>query len=298
MGFFALGSVFLAVTGAEAIYADMGHFGRKAITRAWLLLAFPALLLNYMGQGALILAHPETIVNPFFFLVPGGQTGQKAMVVLATVATVIASQAVISGAFSVTQQVIQLGFLPRMSIRHTSKRIIGQIYIPVVNWLLLLAVIVLVLTFRSPTGLANAYGIALSAIFATNTLLAFVVFRTLWRKPLKDRHPGRGVLHLDRAHVLRRQPDQDPERRLVPARRRRDLLHDPHDLAPRPAHAGAGDAGGPRLAAPLHQPDDRRAAEPDPGQRRLPDARRSTPCRPRSSTTPSTTASSTSTSSS
>src|SRR6476619_1271211 len=190
MGFFALGSVFLAVTGAEAIYADMGHFGRKAITRAWLLLAFPCLLLNYMGQGALLLSRPETVSNPFFFLVPGGQTGQKAMVVLATVATVIASQAVISGAFSVTQQVIQLGFLPRMSIRHTSKRIIGQIYIPVVNWLRLASVIVLVLTFRSPTGLANAYGIALSAIFATNTLLAFVVFRMLWRKPLWMVVPG------------------------------------------------------------------------------------------------------------
>jgi KUP system potassium uptake protein len=190
MAFFALGSVFLAVTGAEAIYADMGHFGRKAITRAWLFLAFPALLLNYAGQGALILAHPSTIVNPFFLLVPGGQTGQKAMVVLATIATVIASQAVISGAFSVTQQVIQLGFLPRMSIRHTSKKIQGQIYIPVVNWLLLTAVIVLVLTFRSPTGLANAYGIALSAIFATNTFLAFVVFRTLWHKPLKLVIPG------------------------------------------------------------------------------------------------------------
>jgi KUP system potassium uptake protein len=185
MGFFAMGSVFLAVTGAEAIYADMGHFGRKAITRAWLWLCFPALVLNYLGQGALILAHPKTIVNPFFLLVPGGQTGQKAMVVLATIATVIASQAVISGAFSVTQQVIQLGFLPRMSIKHTSKKIIGQIYIPIVNWFLLAAVIVLVLTFRSPTGLANAYGIALSAIFATNTLLAFVVFRVLWRRPLK-----------------------------------------------------------------------------------------------------------------
>jgi KUP system potassium uptake protein len=190
IGFLALGSVFLAVTGAEAIYADMGHFGRKAITRAWLFLAFPALILNYMGQGALILAHPKTIVNPFFLLVPGGQTGQKAMVVLATIATVIASQAVISGAFSVTQQVIQLGFLPRMTIRHTSKRIIGQIYIPLVNWLLLAAVITLVLTFRSPTGLANAYGIALSAIFATNTFLAFVVFRTLWHKPLKLVIPG------------------------------------------------------------------------------------------------------------
>jgi KUP system potassium uptake protein len=185
MGFLALGSVFLALTGAEAIYADMGHFGRKAITRAWVWFALPALLLNYMGQGALILAQPKTIVNPFFLLVPGGQTGQKAMVVLATVATVIASQAVISGAFSVTQQVIQLGFLPQMTIKHTSKRIIGQIYIPVVNWFLLTAVIILVLTFRSPTGLANAYGIALSAIFATNTFLAAVVFRTLWRKPLK-----------------------------------------------------------------------------------------------------------------
>jgi KUP system potassium uptake protein len=190
MAFFALGSVFLAVTGAEAIYADMGHFGRKAITRAWLFLAFPALLLNYAGQGALILAHPATIVNPFFLLVPGGQTGEKAMVVLATIATVIASQAVISGAFSVTQQVIQLGFLPRMSIRHTSKEVQGQIYIPIVNWLLLAAVVVLVLTFRSPTGLANAYGIALSAIFATNTFLAFVVFRVLWRKPLRLVIPG------------------------------------------------------------------------------------------------------------
>ena len=190
MAFFALGSVFLAVTGAEAIYADMGHFGRKAITRAWLFLAFPALLLNYAGQGALILAHPATIVNPFFLLVPGGQTGQKAMVVLATIATVIASQAVISGAFSVTQQVIQLGFLPRMGIRHTSRKIQGQIYISMVNWFLLAAVVVLVLTFRSPTGLANAYGIALSAIFATNTFLAFVVFRTLWRKPLRLVVPG------------------------------------------------------------------------------------------------------------
>ena len=190
MAFFALGSVFLALTGAEAIYADMGHFGRTAITRAWVFLAFPAVLLNYAGQGALILAHPATIVNPFFLLVPGGQTGQKAMVVLATIATVIASQAVISGAFSVTQQVIQLGFLPRMTIRHTSTRIQGQIYIPIVNWLLLAAVVVLVLTFRSPTGLANAYGIALSAIFATNTFLAFVVFRKLWHKPLRLVIPG------------------------------------------------------------------------------------------------------------
>jgi KUP system potassium uptake protein len=187
-GFLALGSVFLAVTGAEAIYADMGHFGRKAITRAWLLVAFPCLLLNYLGQGALVIDRPSTIDNPFFRLVP--VWGQLPMVVLATIATVIASQAVISGAFSVTQQVVQLGFLPRVAIRHTSKRIMGQIYIPLVNWLLLAAVLILVVTFRDPTGLASAYGIALSAIFATNTLLAFVVFRTLWRKPLRLVIPG------------------------------------------------------------------------------------------------------------
>ncbi len=190
LGFLALGSVFLAVTGAEAIYADMGHFGRKAITRAWLLLALPCLVLNYLGQGALLLAHPAAVVNPFFVLVPGGQTGQKLMVVLATVATVIASQAVISGAFSVTQQAMQLGFLPRMSIRHTSSKVKGQIYIPAVNWFLLTAVLMLVLAFRSPTGLANAYGIALSAIFASNTFLAFVVFRKIWHKPLWMVIPG------------------------------------------------------------------------------------------------------------
>jgi KUP system potassium uptake protein len=187
-GFIALGSVFLAVTGAEAIYADMGHFGRKAITRAWLALCLPTLVLNYLGQGALVLHRPSTVGNPFYYLVP--TWFQLPMVLLATVATVIASQAVISGAFSVTQQIVQLGFLPRVSIKHTSQKIMGQIYIPVVNWALMTAVVALVLFFRSPDGLANAYGIALSAIFATNTLLAFVVFRKLWRKPLWMVIPG------------------------------------------------------------------------------------------------------------
>jgi KUP system potassium uptake protein len=190
-GFLSLAPVFLAVTGAEAIYADMGHFGRPAITRAWLAIALPALLLNYLGQSALILARPQTIDNPFFRLIPGRI--QLPMVILATVATVIASQAVISGAFSVTQQVVQLGFLPRVAIKHTSKRIMGQIYIPVVNWFLLIAVVGLVLGFHSSSGLANAYGIALSAIFATNTLLAFVVFRVLWHKPLWMVIPGAAV---------------------------------------------------------------------------------------------------------
>jgi KUP system potassium uptake protein len=189
-GFLALASVFLAVTGAEAIYADMGHFGRTPIMHAWLAVALPALTLNYLGQSALILAHPHTVSNPFFFLVPGGQTGQKAMVILATAATVIASQAVISGAFSVTQQLVQLGYLPRVSIRHTSKRIAGQIYIPIVNWFLLVAVVGLVFAFRNPEGLASAYGVALSAIFATNTVLAFTVFRSIWRKPLWLILPG------------------------------------------------------------------------------------------------------------
>jgi KUP system potassium uptake protein len=147
-------------------------------------------VVNYLGQGALILSHPDAVKNPFFIMVPGGQTGQKAMVILATIATVIASQAVISGAYSVTQQLIQLGFLPRLSIRHTSRKIAGQIYIPFVNWVLLAAVVGLVLAFRDPEGLASAYGVALSAIFATNTLLAFTVFRVMWRKPLKVVIPG------------------------------------------------------------------------------------------------------------
>ena len=192
-GFLSLASVFLAVTGAEAIYADMGHFGRTAITRAWLVVALPTLMLNYLGQGALVLEHPAAVSNPFFIAVPGGQTAQTAMVVLATMATVIASQAVISGAYSVTQQLVQLGFLPRMSIRHTSARIIGQIYIPLVNWALLAAVLALVIGFRDPEGLASAYGVALSAIFATNTLLAFTVFRVLWHRSLWLVIPGAAV---------------------------------------------------------------------------------------------------------
>ncbi len=189
-GFLSLASVFLAVTGAESIYADMGHFGRPAITRAWLIVAFPALMINYLGQGALLLRDPSATSNPFFLMVPGGQTAQTLMVILATMATVIASQAVISGAYSVTQQLVQLGFLPRVTIKHTSKRIRGQIYVPVVNWFLLIAVVCLVLGFRNPEHLAAAYGVALSAIFATNTLLAFTVFRVLWRKPLWQVIPG------------------------------------------------------------------------------------------------------------
>ena len=145
-----MGSVFLAVTGAEALYADMGHFGRGPIRIAWLGLVFPALALNYLGQGSLVLAHPDAAENPFFLLAPGW--GLLPLVLLATCATVIASQAVISGAFSLTQQAVQLGLLPRLDIQHTSEREGGQIYMPRVNWTLLAAVLILVLLFRSSSG--------------------------------------------------------------------------------------------------------------------------------------------------
>jgi KUP system potassium uptake protein len=180
-GFLALGSVVLAVTGAEALYADMGHFGRPPIRRAWFFVVFPALTLNYMGQGALILDSPEDIHHPFFRLFP--DWGQVPMVLVATVATVIASQAVISGAFSVTRQAVQLGFLPRLRIRHTSEEA-GQIYVPAVNALLFVAVVGLVVGFGSSAGLASAYGIAVTGTLAIDTILFFVVVRILWRKPL------------------------------------------------------------------------------------------------------------------
>ena len=179
--FLALGSVVLVVTGAEALYADMGHFGRAPIRRAWFLAVLPALMLQYMGQGALLTSDPSAVENPFFLLFP--DWAQLPMVFLATIATVIASQAVISGAFSVTRQAIQLGFLPRMRIRHTSSTEEGQIYIPAISWGLMIAVIGLVIGFGSSSNLASAYGIAVTGTFAVDTVLAFVVVRLLWRKP-------------------------------------------------------------------------------------------------------------------
>jgi KUP system potassium uptake protein len=181
VAFISLGAIVLTITGAEALYADMGHFGRPAISRAWFFVVFPALTLNYMGQGSLILNTPSAIDNPFFLLIP--HWGRIPMVVLATVATVIASQSVISGAFSVTRQAVQLGFLPRLTIRHTSAREIGQVYVPAVNWFLLGAVVALVVGFGSSTRLASAYGIAVTGTITVDTLLFLVVARTLWRKP-------------------------------------------------------------------------------------------------------------------
>jgi KUP system potassium uptake protein len=180
--FIALGSVVLTVTGAEALYADMGHFGRPPIRRAWFGLVFPALILQYMGQGALILHSPKAIENPFFLLMP--HWARIPMVLLATVATVIASQAVISGAFSVTRQAVQLGFLPRLTIRHTSREEVGQVYVPAVNWGIYVAVVALVIGFKSSQHLASAYGIAVTGTLAIDTVLFFVVVHVLWKKPL------------------------------------------------------------------------------------------------------------------
>lgn len=178
LAFLALGAVVLAITGGEALYADMGHFGRQPIKHAWLYFVFPALYLNYLGQGALILDTPDTIQNPFFLSAPDVLI--YPLVALATVATIIASQAVISGAFSLTSQAIQLGYSPRIQIRYTSEHEKGQIYIPNINWLLLIAVVALVLMFRTSSNLASAYGIAVTMTMMIDTLLAFVVVRALW----------------------------------------------------------------------------------------------------------------------
>jgi KUP system potassium uptake protein len=179
LGLVMLGAVFLAVTGSEALYADLGHFGRKPIQTAWFYLVFPALLLCYFGQGALVLSDPKTIENPFFFLAPSGLL--IPLVVLATAATVIASQAVITGAYSITHQAIQLGLLPRLEIRHTSAAQYGQIYIPRVNLLLLIGVLLLVGLFRTASNLAAAYVLAVAATSIMATLLAFIVVWKLWR---------------------------------------------------------------------------------------------------------------------
>jgi KUP system potassium uptake protein len=182
VAFFTLGAVFLVVTGAEALYADLGHFGRAPIRFAWLVVALPALTLNYLGQGASVLANPKAIENPFFLLYP--EWALLPMVLLATIATVIASQAVITGAYSLTQQAIQLGLLPRLEIRHTSEALFGQIYMPRVNTLLLVGVLLLVMLFRSSSALASAYGIAVTGTMVVTGLMAIVVVWRVWNWPL------------------------------------------------------------------------------------------------------------------
>ena len=179
IGFITLGAVFLAVTGAEALYADLGHFGKRPIQTAWLAIVLPSLALNYMGQGALVIGDPKGLENPFFLMFP--DWALLPMVALATVATVIASQAVITGAYSLTRQAIQLGLLPRFEIRHTSEAHSGQIYIPRVNLLLLITVVLLVLLFRSSSALASAYGISVTGTMVVTAMMGFVVIWKGWK---------------------------------------------------------------------------------------------------------------------
>jgi KUP system potassium uptake protein len=178
VAFFALAAIVLAVTGAEALYADMGHFGRRSITRAWLLLVFPACVLSYLGQGALILRDPTNVSGPFFRLVP--DWGRLPLVVLATAATVIASQAVITGAYSVAAQAAELGYLPRLRVTHTSESTIGQIYVPWINWLLMVSVLTLVFAFQSSAALAYAFGMAVTATITITTLMFFYISHWRW----------------------------------------------------------------------------------------------------------------------
>jgi len=179
--FLIMASVVLAITGAEALYADMGHFGLKPIRFAWFGFVFPALLMNYFGQGALLLDQPDAIENPFYRLAPPSQWMLYPLLILSTLATVIASQAVISGAFSVTRQAIQLGYCPRMKILHTSGDEMGQVYVPTINWMLMTSVFVLVLSFESSSALASAYGLAVTGTMMSTTLLAFIVIQALWK---------------------------------------------------------------------------------------------------------------------
>src|SRR6185369_2295953 len=179
LAFLAMGSVFLAVTGAETLYADMGHFGRKAIGFSWLILVYPCLMLNYLGQGALLLGTPAAATNPFSLMAP--EWARLPLVGIATAATIIASQAVISGAFSVTHQAIQLGFLPRLKTEHTSEKAAGQIYMPGVNWGLMFMVMVLVLGFRESGRLASAYGIAVTGTMLITTLMLGVLIFQVWK---------------------------------------------------------------------------------------------------------------------
>ena len=185
--FLSLGAIVYAITGTEALYADMGHFGRGPITTAWLVICIPALMLNYMGQAAMLLAHPEFVDNPFFHMVPAHLV--IPLLIIATLATIIASQAVISGAFSVTQQAIQLGFLPRLRILHTSSHARGQIYIPAINWALAVMVAVLVIGFRASAAMLPAYGLAVVGTMLITTLMQYVVVFRIWRGP-----KWRGVL--------------------------------------------------------------------------------------------------------
>ena len=233
----------------------MGHFGRPPITRVWLILVFPACVLSYLGQGALILSDPSTASrSPFFLLAPGW--AQLPMVFLAAAATVIASQAVITGAFSVAHQAARLGYLPRLRVAHTSEETMGQIYVPWINWLLLVAVLTLVVTFKSSAALAYAFGMAVTGTITITTLLFFYIVRYQWHRPLVDRRARRGLPAHRGPSVLRRQPDQAGERSVAAAADRHRRVHRHDHLAEGPgtghpaAPARRGAAPGVRRAPP------------------------------------------------
>jgi len=244
-GFLSLAAVVLAITGVEALYADMGHFGRAGDHAAWLLLVFPACILSYLGQGGLILNDPSTISAPFFQLMPQG--GRIPLVVLATAATVIASQAVISGAFSIAQQAAELGYLPRLRVIHTSERQIGQVYVPFVNWVLLVAVLTLVFSFQTSAKLAFAFGMGVTATITITTILFFFIVRHRWHRPLWLAAAGSGGLPGRGPRVLCRQPDQAHPWRLAAAGHRAGPVHGDGHVVPRqpagdrraPAYRGA-----------------------------------------------------------
>ena len=261
--FFSLAAVVLAVTGAEALYADMGHFGRPAITRVWLLLVFPACILSYLGQGAFVLGHPGSISSPFFLLAPSW--ARLPMVFLAAAATVIASQAVITGAFSVAHQAARLGYLPRLRIVYTSDKRIGQIYVPWINWVLLVSVLTLVVTFRSSAALAYAFGMAVTGTITITTLLFFYIARTYWNTPRWLVAAGAVPSAHARPAVLRGQPDEAGERGLAAPAHRAGGVHRPHHLAAWPGtrHPAAGAPRG--AAAGVHRSAAREAAAAAPG---------------------------------
>ncbi len=231
--FLALGSIFLVVTGGEALYADMGHFGRRPIELSWYTLVFPALVLNYFGQAALLAANPdEEVGTPFFRLAPDWAVTPLA--VLATMATVIASQALISGAFSLTAQAVQLDYLPRLDIRHTSPAHIGQIYVPLVNWLLMIGCVALVIGFQTSSNLAAAYGIAVTTTMAITTLLFYRVVVDRWRWPVPLAVAVIAPLFVVDLGVPRRQHPEDPRRRVAAAARRPGSRRPDDDVAARP----------------------------------------------------------------
>ena len=255
VAFVALGAVTLAVTGAEALYADMGHFGRKPIRRAWLWLVLPALLVNYYGQGALLLADAGALENPFFRLAP--DWALYPLVALATAATVIASQATISGAFSMAQQAALLGLSPRVRIQHTSASEFGQIYVPAVNWLLLVGVVALVLSFKSSTNLAAAYGIAVTGTMLMTTMLVLALAVRGWKWSWALAIPVFSGFLRRRPHAVLGQHAEVPRRRLGAAGHRRRDLHRDVDLAagpPRRGGAREGRRAADRVPARQHRP--------------------------------------------